>query len=158
MRRAGSGDADAVMHALALAADWRPGAHVRSAGEVLAAPELAHYLPDWASGRDRAWLAELDGRAVGAAWWRFLPADDPGYGFVSADVPEVAVGVGEAERGRGAGTALLRELVTAAREEGLPALSLSVEPDNPAVHLYRRLGFVRVGTNDGSDTMLLALR
>ena len=159
MRRAGPEDDDVLRRVLALAADWRPGAAVRSVEEVLAAPELAHYLPDWAAGRDRAWLAEVEaGRAVGAAWWRFFPAEDPGYGFVSAGVPEVAVGVAEAERGRGVGTALLRELVAAAAEEGLPGLSLSVELENPAADLYRRLGFARVVSDSEAETMLLPLR
>ena len=49
-------------------------------------------------------------------------------------------------------------LVEAAADDGLPGLSLSVELDNPAVHLYRRLGFEHVGVDGGAETMLLRLR
>lgn len=48
-------------------------------------------------------------------------------------------------RGRGVGTALVRALVTEARERGV-RLTLHVEPDNPAQRLYARLGFRRVET------------
>ncbi len=152
-------DADVLLRALAIAADWRPGARPRSGAAVLAASELARYVPDLTRARDRALVAEVDGGApVGAAWWRFLPPDRPGYGFVAADVPEVSVGVLHGHRGQGAGTALLHGLITAASGHGLPGLSLSVEPDNPATGLYRRLGFECVSTHGGADTMLLPLR
>lgn len=47
-------------------------------------------------------------------------------------------------RGRGLGTALLRALQAHAALRGLP-LRLSVLPDNPALRLYSRLGFVVIG-------------
>jgi ribosomal protein S18 acetylase RimI-like enzyme len=98
-----------------------------------------------------------EGGDVGAVWWRFFDADDAGYGFVAADIPEVTVGVLAAHRGRGAGSRMMRELVDLALTEGLSALSLSVQPDNFAARLYERLGFRRVGTNGGAVTMLLTL-
>ena len=94
---------------------------------------------------------------VGAAWWCLFDAGDPGYGFVAPEVPEVTIGVLAASRGRGLGSRLLGELIALARIEGLPALSLSVEPENFAARLYLNLGFVQVGTNGGSATMLLSL-
>lgn len=150
-----------LLRMLAMAADWRPGARLRSVEEVLASPDLAHYVPELSRGRDRGVVALAGAEpsaAVGASWWRLLPAEDPGYGFVSPDVPEVSVAVEAGHRGQGIGTLLLGALVAAASEDGLPGLSLSVEPDNYAVGLYRRLGFVRVGTNGGAETMLLTLR
>jgi ribosomal protein S18 acetylase RimI-like enzyme len=50
----------------------------------------------------------------------------------------------EAARGRGIGTAALRELEATLRTRGIKALHLQVRPDNPAVALYERLGFARV--------------
>ena len=72
-------------------------------------------------------------------------------------MPEVSIGVLEAWRGQGIGTLLMHELIAAARARGLAALSLSVESDNPAATLYRRLGFVAVGRVDASLTMRLDL-
>ena len=63
----------------------------------------------------------------------------------------------DGERRRGVGTRLLAALVAEAERSALPALSLSVEPDNPAARLYERLGFRTVGVNGGSLTMLLDL-
>jgi GNAT superfamily N-acetyltransferase len=94
---------------------------------------------------------------VGAAWLRFLPEDEPGYGFVDARTPELTIGVVAACRGRGVGRRLLLGLLDAAREEGVERVSLSVEPDNPAMRLYERVGFVPVGVNGGAVTMLLPL-
>jgi len=53
------------------------------------------------------------------------------------------------------GSLLLEALIEAARAQRNPALSLSVEPDNPARRLYERHGFQVIGTVDGSLTMLL---
>ncbi len=95
-----------------------------------------------------------DGPPVGAAWLRLLPEQDPGYGFIDAQTPELSVGVVPRHRGRGVGSLLLEALIEAAGKR-YPALSLSVEPDNPARRLYERHGFQVVGTVDGSLTLLL---
>jgi ribosomal-protein-alanine N-acetyltransferase len=44
-----------------------------------------------------------------------------------------------------------------ARKDGFAQISLSVEPDNPALHLYERHGFQRVGGSGGSWTMVARL-
>jgi ribosomal protein S18 acetylase RimI-like enzyme len=52
-----------------------------------------------------------------------------------------------AERGRGIGTALLGRILEEARSSGR-MVSIHVEAENPAMRLYRRLGFDQVG-DDG---------
>lgn len=55
--------------------------------------------------------------------------------------------VDDANRGRGAGTALLEAAVELARSEGLRAVRLSVVDTNPrAEALYRRRGFEQIST------------
>ena len=49
-------------------------------------------------------------------------------------------------RGSGLGTALLRELLAEGEARGLP-VSIHVESNNPALRLYRRLGFQHVDSN-----------
>jgi ribosomal protein S18 acetylase RimI-like enzyme len=49
-------------------------------------------------------------------------------------------------RGSGLGTALLESLLAEGRETGLP-VSIHVEYNNPALNLYRRLGFRHVDSN-----------
>jgi len=87
----------------------------------------------------------------------FGPAE-PGFGVVSASIPEDTLAVERAARGRGVGTALLTALVSRARRSTYVALSLSVEDGNRAAALYERVGFVRVGRHGTSDAMLLELR
>jgi ribosomal protein S18 acetylase RimI-like enzyme len=86
-----------------------------------------------------------------------MTADDPGYGYVGEDVPEVAMAVDPAWRGRGVGTMLLDGLIAAAARRGLRMLSLSVDRDNPAGCLYARSGFSTVGRAGNSLTMVRRL-
>ena len=57
-----------------------------------------------------------------------------------------------AHRGQGSGEALLRDLMDEAAAAG-KAVSIHVEKYNPAMRLYRRLGFVTEGDNGVYDLM-----
>jgi ribosomal protein S18 acetylase RimI-like enzyme len=138
------------------AATWRPGPRP-PAESVLADPAVARYLQGWGREGDSARIAEEEGSALGAGWYRLFPEDAPGYGFVATDVPELSIAVRTEARGRGVGTLLLEALIADARTNGFRALSLSVEPDNPAVRLYERAGFGRVPNDGGAWTMSLEL-
>jgi len=157
LRDAGPEDGDALARAVVEAVDWRGRFDLDVAG-VLAVPELAHYVTGWPRPGDFGTVA-VDGEdVVGAAWGRLFADDDPGYGFVSADVPELTIAIRAAHRGRGLGAALFDAVLAQARERGHRAVSLSVEDGNRARSLYERAGFVVVGRSGSSDTMLLELR
>jgi len=81
---------------------------------------------------------------------RFFEQNDPGYGFVDEQTPELSIGVLDGFRGRGIG----RMLMQAAMDAADGALSLSVEDGNGAIRLYKEFGFVPVGRVGGSTTML----
>lgn len=158
VRPAEATDAAFLAEMLVAAAFWRPDGPSGSVAEVVDRPELAHYVAGWPRAGDLGVIA-LEGRQpVGAAWLRFFPDSDPGYGFLDEDTPELAMGVLKAWRAQGVGSRLLDELIDAARTRGLAAVSLSVEPDNHARRLYERVGFRRVGESSGSLTMVLRLR
>lgn len=158
VRRAEAADVDFLAAMLADAAFWRPDGPSGSVAEVLAQPNLAHYVVAWPRPGDLGVVA-LDGRRrVGAAWVRLLPESDPGYGFVDAATPELSMGVVRGWRGRGIGSRLLGEPIAAAREQELSSLSLSVERDNYARDLYERVGFRQVAEVGASLTMLLRLQ
>ena len=137
------------------AAHWRPGEPRPPKEEALSEPKLARYLQDWGRPGDTAILAvDLDGGGrLGAAWYRLMTSEEPGYGYVDSDTPEVALAVVPDHRGRGLGGALLRELRDAARSQGYSALSLSVEKGNPALGLYERNGFVKLFETEEAWTM-----
>lgn len=125
--------------------------------DVDGSPELSHYFTSFPSGRDLG-VADVDGDTVRAvAWLVFLPAEDPGYGFVDVDIPELSITTFAGHRGQGIGSALLSELIDRARNLGIRGISLSVADGNAARRLYDRAGFEVVGRNGGSDTMLLSL-
>ena len=89
---------------------------------------------------------------------RFFPASQPGYGFVSPDVPELTIGVAAPWRGRGAGRALLRAIAGLAEQAGIKRISLSVERKNFARALYLSEGYaVADATHPQSDTMVKSL-
>ncbi|WP_419817393.1 GNAT family N-acetyltransferase [Glaciibacter flavus] len=119
--------------------------------------ELSHYFSSFPSGRDFG-LADDSGNTVRAvAWLVFLPAEDPGYGFVDADIPELSITTFLGHRGQGIGGAILSELISRARSRGIRGISLSVADGNRARRLYDCAGFEVVGRNGSSDTMLLTL-
>ena len=153
IRAATAADAHFVFEMLVEAVNWTHVSRL-TAHEVAATPALAHYATGWMRRSDLGLVAETDSELVGAAWLRYFTADDPGYGFVADDIPELSIGVVAHWRGRGIGRQLLRALVREAFERGTPAVSLSVERANPARGLYVSEGFVVVGTVDDSDTML----
>ena len=119
---------------------------------ILDEPALAHYLTGFGShnGDDAQVAVDEAARPVGAAWCRRMDADDPGWGFVDADIPEVGMAVVAGMRGRGIGRRLLVELL-----ERHPVMSLSVDKDNlPAIGLYESLGFITVAEEGTALTML----
>src|SRR5215211_2677622 len=124
------------------AATWRPDSAHSSPEEVLSHPAIAVYISGWGRPGDEGLIAEAAADApVGAAWYRLFSSDAHGFGFVDAETPEISIALREEFRGLGIGSALLDGLVARAREDGRPALSLSVEPDNPALRLYERAAF-----------------
>ena len=140
------------------AAYWRRGQTRLPLAEALAAPEIARYVEDWGRAGDRALVAlDPSTRLIGAAWYRLFRSWEPGYGFVDEQTPELTIAVIPTLRSRGLGIALLRALIGRARLDGYEALSLSVEPDNPARRLYERVGFVPVGSSGRSITMRVAI-
>jgi len=150
VRLAGARDVGVLRAMLYEAFSWRPGTSIPPLEEALALPDIGRYVDGWGRPFDLGVIADED---VGAAWVRLFTNDDHGYGFVAPDVPELSIGVLPDARGRGVGTALLSDLLAHARAAGHPSVSLSVETDNPAVHLYERFGFVRVGYVGTSWTM-----
>src|SRR6478735_2899070 len=135
------------------AAVWRPDKPTPTADEVLADPRYAMYLAGWPRQGDDGIVAEQDG-PLGAAWYRTYTAEHHGYGFIAEDVPELSIAVVASHRREGIGRRLLVDLIDASVARGHPALSLSVNRDNPARALYESVGFVPVEQRASSWTMV----
>lgn len=135
-------------------------AHADSLASVRSQPDLARYATDWGRAGDLGWVAERDGRAIGAAWLRLWSAAERGFGYIDERIPELAIAVLPDERGCGIGTQLLQQVLALAQDK-YPAVSLSVRAQNPVVSLYKRMGFTPVPsseivnrTGDASLTMI----
>ncbi len=90
--------------------------------------------------RSRTWLALSDGRAVGSVGSFRMPDQPEGECIL------VGMWVDPTARGLGVGELLVRAVLAAAAEQGLERVVLEVAHENePAVALYRRLGFVPTG-------------
>jgi GNAT superfamily N-acetyltransferase len=97
----------------------------------LAAPALGAHQQGW------PFVAELDGTPVGLAWVKMEGAGASLY----------QVWVAPEARGRGVGAALLDAAIAWARTRHAHALHLTVTAgDGAAARLYRRSGFVDVGS------------
>lgn len=152
LRATVAGDAPFLGEMLVAAVNWDPERHL-SRDRILADPALAHYVAGWPRPGDGGVTAFAADRQIGAAWWRLFAAEDPGYGFVAADVPELSIGVVPAWRGRGVGRRLLRAAMASASGAGWARLSLSVERANRARELYLAEGFRVVDRGVAADTM-----
>ena len=149
IRPATAQDGEFLVDMLMEAVNWSPEWKPRSRRRVLSDPRTAHYIADWPRDTDLGVIAEAGSEPIGAAWVRFFPPDNPSYGFLGPDVPELTIGVAASWRGRGVGRALLRAVAASAAEAGTGRISLSVERKNFARGLYLSEGFA-VG-DDGNS-------
>jgi [ribosomal protein S18]-alanine N-acetyltransferase len=139
-----------------LLAAFPPGAVKPARDEVLQDERLARYIVNWRRPGDGGVVAEAKGQPIGAAWYRRFSRNEPGYGFISEDIPELSIAVVPEMRGRGIGRTLLVRLIEHAQAEALLALSLSVSVRNPvAMRLYESLGFRTVAGDADHPTMLI---
>jgi ribosomal protein S18 acetylase RimI-like enzyme len=136
----GESDVAFLRRMLCWAADWKSTELDES---QLLRPKVSRYVEGWGRPGDHAVVAEASGDLIGAAWYRLFASNEHGYGFVDEQTPEISIAVEPAYRGLGIGRNLLDSLAESARTAGHPALSLSVEEDNPALRLYERAGYER---------------
>lgn len=104
---------------------------------------------DTAEGAERI-VAEQDGRIVGSVML-YPPSSDAYRGVtVRADAPELRLlAVAPEMRGRGIGQALVKECIQRARRMGAGELGLHTSKSmQPAIAMYRRMGFVRAPEQD----------
>ena len=118
---------------------------------VIDLPELQIYIADFGTQPgDHCLVAEVGEKVVGAAWCRIM--ED--YGHIDNDTPSLAISLLPEYRGQGTGTQLLNGLLLLLRENGYHRASLSVQKENPALHLYQRVGF-QIAAERGTEYLML---
>lgn len=155
VRSGGASDLPLLESMLYEAMHWNATRARPAFAEARGSDGFRRWLEGW--GRrtgDTAAVATVGGRPAGAAWYRYHSPEMGSLGYVDESIPEVCIGVSAKHRARRVGRTLLVHLIDQARQAGVGALSLSVERENHALKLYRRLGFREVGRAGNLLTMV----
>lgn len=114
--------------------------------EIVQNPLISKYIKHWGKPGDFGLIAENKetGDKIGAAWYRLFSSNDRGFGFIDERTPEISIAIDYNHRNQGFGSHLLLSLINHAKNSGFKSLSLSVIPENAAIHLYERIGFKTV--------------
>jgi GNAT superfamily N-acetyltransferase len=147
IRQAGPGDVRFLRDMLRHAYHWRLNED----------PDLPvyRYVQNWGREGDAGVIAFDPRGPFGAAWYRVFTADEPGFGFVDEETPELTIAVVPSRRGGGVGGELLTALLQHARDDGHRAISLSAEKDSTP--FYERYGFDPVKDTGTTVTMRASL-
>lgn len=132
-----------------------PLGQVRPPRDILKNPDIAKYVQDWGRIGDEGFLAisSTNQQPIGAAWYRLFSANNKAYGYVDDATPELCIAVLPQYRGQGIGRDLMINLLKKAESSSYSQISLSVDPNNPAIYLYQSLGFEKIGVSGTSWTM-----
>ncbi len=118
---------------------------------IINQPELQVYIKNFGKEKDDiCFVAEDDGRIVGAVWVR----DMPDYGHIADGVPSFAISLYKEYRGYGIGTKLMETMLDELRSRGYKKASLAVQKANYAVGMYKKVGFEIVDENEEEYIMV----
>lgn len=119
--------------------------------EITKLPELQVYIDSFANNKgDIGFIALVDNKVVGAAWARIMKD----YGHLDNDTPSCAISLFKEYRGYGVGTSLMNNLIASAKDAGYKRISLSVQKENYAFVMYKKLGFEVVSETDEEFLMV----
>lgn len=121
--------------------------------EIIKEPELQIYVSDFGKDTDLCYVAEIDEKIVGAVWTRII--ND--YGHIDDETPSLAISVLKEYRGLGIGTKLMKKILKALKEQGYKQVSLSVQKENYAVDMYKKIGFRILNENKEDYIMICTL-
>ena len=125
--------------------------------EVLKQPEIRIFYENFGKAGDLCFVAELDGKPIGAVWTRILDGEVKGFGHLDSETPEFGISLYKAHRGKGIGTALMRRILDTLGAHGCRKTSLAVQKDNYAVQLYQKVGFSVVKETEEEYLMVCIL-
>lgn len=105
---------------------------------IVDTPQLQVYIENFGTKKsDHALVAIVDHSIVGVIWTRIMKD----YGHVDEHTPSLAMALYKAYRGKGIGTALLKNMCLVLKEQGYAQVSLSVQKENYAYKMYQHAGF-----------------
>lgn len=124
--------------------------------EIIKQPELHVFIADFGqSPHDLCFVAEVEGKVIGAVWTRILAGNVKGFGNLDDHTPEFAISLYKDYRGHGIGTDLMLCMIKRLKERGYKKASLAVQKDNYAVKMYQHVGFEIAKETDEEYIMVL---
>lgn len=122
---------------------------------IIDLPELQVYIANFGNeDADICFLAEVDGKIVGAVWCRIM--ND--YGHIEDAVPSLAISLYKEYRGYGIGTALMKRILHELEQNNYERVSLSVQKNNYAFRMYKNIGFETIAENEEEYIMVYQIR
>lgn len=122
---------------------------------IINTPELQVYVQNFGtSDDDICFVAEADGKVIGAVWVRIM--ND--YGHVEDGVPSFAISLYKEYRGYGIGTELMKHMLAELKSRGCKKASLSVQKANYAVKMYKKVGFEVIDENEKEFIMMCCIQ
>ena len=122
--------------------------------EIIYQPELQVYIAEFGKKpSDLALVAEIGNKVVGAVWVRIM--ND--YGHIDDETPSFAISLLREYRKRGIGSELMKQMLMKLKMLGYKQASLSVQKENYAVGMYKKVGFEIFDENDEEYIMICEL-
>lgn len=122
--------------------------------EIINNEELQVYIKDFGADKnDNCLVAEYDNKIVGACWTRIM--ND--YGHIDDNTPSFAISLYGEYRNKGIGTELMKSMLKFLKDKGYKKTSLSVQKNNYAVKMYKKVGFRIINENEEEYIMLCNL-
>jgi len=122
---------------------------------IINQPDLQVYIKDFGKEKDDiCFVAESDGKIVGAVWVR----DMNDYGHIADGVPSFAISLYKEYRNFGIGTRLMETMLSELKNRGYVRTSLAVQKANYAVRMYKKVGFEIINENDEEYIMVCELK
>ncbi len=131
-----------------------PKGHKAPSKEIVNIPELQVYIKDFGKKQDDfAFVAECNERIIGAVWVRIM--ND--FGHIDDSTPSLSIAIYSEYRNKGVGAQLMKRMLTLLKEKGYKQTSLSVQKENYAYKMYKKLGYKIVKENKEDYIMIYEL-
>lgn len=121
--------------------------------DIIEHPDLQIYVADFGKKDDVCYVADFDGKVVGAVWTRII--ND--YGHVDDTIPSLSISLLKEYRNLGIGTELMKQILLTLKEKKYKQVSLSVQKINYAVNMYKKVGFEIFRENKEDYVMICKL-
>ncbi|WP_067142092.1 GNAT family N-acetyltransferase [Oceanivirga salmonicida] len=118
---------------------------------IIKIPELQVYIHDFGiSEHDKALVAIINENVIACCWVRIM--ND--YGHIDNNTPSLSISIYKEYRNLGIGAKLLEKMILMLKSFNYNGISLSVQKENYAVKMYKKVGFNVVRENKDEYIML----